>query len=81
MKISILLTILLIIISLGGAFLPGGKLCLFGRMQTDPGHGLYHRAVKLMMRTFYLLNTVALDSTLKGDKTLLIQPQNHKFDG
>ena len=89
MKISILLTILLIIISLGVAFLIIGKLCLINEEQIndsvtikyDLRNGLSHCAVKFVLRGLYLLNTITLSFAQKATQTTLIQLQNLKFEG
>ena len=89
MEISILLTILLVVISLGGLFLQEGKICLDDMQQIDDfvvikyilKRPLYHWAVKLVMRGCYLLNTVALTDALKATQIALIQSQIYKFEG
>ncbi|MFC4666130.1 hypothetical protein [Falsiporphyromonas endometrii] len=89
MKISILLTILLIIISIGEAFFQEGGVCLiagkhiddFASVKFNLVNEMYQRAVKLVIRGYYLLNTVSLTNTLKTTQTRLIQLQNLKFEG
>ncbi|MFC4665511.1 hypothetical protein [Falsiporphyromonas endometrii] len=89
MEISILLTILLMMISLGGVFFQGGKMCLVNEEQIsdsvtikyDLNNALYPWAVKLVKREAYLLNIVAASNGKKAAQTALIQPQNLKFEG
>ncbi|MFC4665801.1 hypothetical protein [Falsiporphyromonas endometrii] len=89
MEISILLTILLIIISLGGSFLQEGKICLVNEEQIndsvtikyDLRNSLSHWAVKLVLRDLYLLNTVTLVVDQKATQSTSIQLQNLKFEG
>ncbi|MFC4665615.1 hypothetical protein [Falsiporphyromonas endometrii] len=89
MEISILLTILLMMISLGGVFFQGGKICLVNEQQIndsvtikyDLNKALYLWAVKLVNREVYLLNTVTVSNAQKAAQTALIQPQNLKFEG
>ncbi|MFC4665836.1 hypothetical protein [Falsiporphyromonas endometrii] len=87
MEISILLTILLIVVSLGGLLLQGGRVCLileeemdhFSMIKYNLISGLYDWAVKLVRRDSYVLNTVILTNTQKATQTTLIQLQNHNF--
>ena len=89
MEISILLTILLIMILLGGSLLLGGKICLILEEQIETSstnkydlkNNLFDWVVKLIFRDTYLLNTVSLFITQKATQTTLIQPQNLKFEG
>ncbi|MFC4666143.1 hypothetical protein [Falsiporphyromonas endometrii] len=89
MEISALLTILLIVISLGGLFLRAGKLCLMIEEETellkiiqyDLISCLYRWAVKLVRRDFYLLNIINTYLAIKTTQTTLIQLQNLKFEG
>ncbi|MFC4665247.1 hypothetical protein [Falsiporphyromonas endometrii] len=89
MEISILLTILLIMILLGGSLLLGRKICLILEEQIETSstnkydlkNNLFDWVVKLIFRDTYLLNTVILTNTQKTDQTALIQPQNLKFEG
>lgn len=89
MEISIFLTILFIIISLGGAFLQDGKICPIVSLQMDASinikndfnNSLSIWAVKFNKRDLNLLNTVTLDSILKAIQTSLNQLQNIKFEG
>ncbi|MFC4666514.1 hypothetical protein [Falsiporphyromonas endometrii] len=89
MEISILFTVLLMIVSLGGLLLRAGKICLvmdqkrdaFPAIKYDLANYLAFRAVKLVMREVYLLNNVATTTTPKGAQTTFIQLQNHKFEG
>ncbi|MFC4666828.1 hypothetical protein [Falsiporphyromonas endometrii] len=89
MEINILLTILLIIISLGGLFLQKGKICIIEEVQINDyvtikynlKNALYQEAVKLILRGCYLLNIVTLTNAQKATQTTLNQLQNHKFEG
>ena len=89
MEINILLTILLIIISLGGLLLQGGRVCLISEEEMDHFSiikynlisGLCKWAVKLVRRDLYMLNTVVLTNAQKATQTTLIQLQNHNFRG
>ena len=89
MEISILLAIFLIAILLGRAFLQWSKVCPILREQIDDSvtikydlmNRLSHRAVKFVMRAFYLLNIVVLIATQKATQNTLIQTQNLKFEG
>ena len=89
MEISILLTILLIVISLGGLFLQGGKVFLVSEEEVDLFSmikynlisGLHDWAVKLVRRDSYMLNTVILINAQKVAQSTIIQLQNHNFRG
>lgn len=89
MEISILLTLFLIIISLGGTFRHGGRLCLVDKERMDaiiiPNSNLLNtsslQAVKVLIRVLNLLNIVVLNLAPKGTQTIPIQTQNHKFEG
>lgn len=89
MEILILLTILLIAIDLGGYFFQEATVCTIGLKQiatavsvkSNHQNNLILWAVKLVLKGFYLLNTVTLNSTQKATQTALIQPQNLKFEG
>ncbi|MFC4666771.1 hypothetical protein [Falsiporphyromonas endometrii] len=89
MEISILLTILLIVISLGGLFLQGGKIYLINKEHIDDSLSINYDlnnassrlAVKLVLRGLYLLNNVISNGAQKATKTALIQLQNYKFEG
>ena len=89
MEISILFTFLLMIVSLGGLFLRAGKICLVMDQKRDAFPGIKYdlanylslRAVKLVMREVYLLNTVTLTAASKAAQTTFIQLPNHKFEG
>ncbi|MDO4672009.1 MAG: hypothetical protein Q4A76_03780, partial [Porphyromonadaceae bacterium] len=89
MEISILFTFLLMIVSLGGLLLRAGKICLVMDQKRDAFPGIKYdlanylslRAVKLVMREVYLLNTVTLTTASKTVQTTFIQPKNHKFEG
>ncbi|MFC4666259.1 hypothetical protein [Falsiporphyromonas endometrii] len=89
MEISILLTILLIVILLGGLFLQGGKVFLMSEEEMDLFSmikynlisGLHDRAVKLVRRDSYMLNTVILIDAQKAAQSTIIQLQNHNFRG
>ncbi|MDO4672508.1 MAG: hypothetical protein Q4A76_06315 [Porphyromonadaceae bacterium] len=89
MEISIFLTILLIVVSLGGLFLQGGRVCLileeeidhFSMIKYNLISGLHDWAVKLVRRDSYMLNTVILTNAQKATQTTLIQLQNHNFRG
>ncbi|MFC4665087.1 hypothetical protein [Falsiporphyromonas endometrii] len=89
MEINILLTILLIIISLGGLLLQGCGVSLIklDQMGVSPFtkcnliSGLHEWAVKLERRGSYLLNTVIFTNAQKATQTTLIQLQNHNFRG
>ncbi|MFC4666878.1 hypothetical protein [Falsiporphyromonas endometrii] len=81
MEITILLTILLIIISLGRLFFQEGKICPIGWKLTSLHNCLSHRTEKLIMRKLYLLNIVTFSFTQKAAQTTLIQLKNLKFEG
>lgn len=89
MEISILLTILLIVLSLGGLFLLEGKICLIKEEQINDSvtikyylmNSLYKWAVKFEMKDLYMLNTVTFIGVQKAIQTKLIQPLNLKFEG
>lgn len=89
MEISVLLTIFLMIISLGGLFLQAGKICLIEESQINDAstikqgrrNSLYGWAVKFIFRILYLLNTVITILFQKMDQTLLIKAQNLKHEG
>lgn len=89
MEISILLTLLLIVISLGRAFFQEGGVCLINEEQINASvtikynlkNGLSQCAVKFVMRGLYLLNIVTLNFSQKATQITLIQPQNLKFEG
>ncbi|MFC4665862.1 hypothetical protein [Falsiporphyromonas endometrii] len=89
MMTSILFTILLITLLLGGISLLVGKICLikgeeiedFVIIKYDLMNGLSQGTVKFIEKGLYLLNTVTLFSTPKATQTTLIQLQNIKFEG
>ncbi|MFC4666314.1 hypothetical protein [Falsiporphyromonas endometrii] len=89
MEISILLTFLIMIVSLGGLFLRAGKLCLIEEKQIKESanikynliNGLSAWTVKFVLRGLYLLNTVALFDAQKVAQTTSIQSQNLIFEG
>lgn len=89
MMTSILFTILLITLLLGGIFLLVGKICLIKWEEIDDFviikynlmNGLSRGTVKFIEKGLYLLNTVTLFSTPKVTQTTLIQFQNIKFEG
>ncbi|MFC4665181.1 hypothetical protein [Falsiporphyromonas endometrii] len=89
MEISILLTILSMIVSLGGLFPQAGEICLVKPMQIRAFKSvkfnlrkiLSQWAVKLVLRGLYLLNTVILIGTQKVAQSTIIQLQNHNFRG
>ena len=89
MEISILLTLLLMIISLGGLFRQADKICLIHRRQVDAllcikqdlNKGPVTWAVKLVLRGLNLLNTITMSTDQKTTQTTLIQLQNHNFRG
>lgn len=89
MEISILFTILLMTILLGGDFFQVGVICFINREQInnpitikyDLKNALGNWAVKLIMKGRCLLNTVALADDLKAAQTILIQLQNIEFEG
>lgn len=87
MEISILFTILLMTISLGGDFFQVGVICFINREQInnpitiDLKNALGNWAVKLIMKGRCLLNTVTLADDLKAAQTILIQLQNIEFEG
>ncbi|MFC4665387.1 hypothetical protein [Falsiporphyromonas endometrii] len=89
MEISILLTILLIIISLGGTSLREGKICLINEDQIDASLSVNYNlknvlsqcAVKLVPKAFYMLNNIAMDLIQKATQKTLIQPQNLNSEG
>ncbi|MFC4665678.1 hypothetical protein [Falsiporphyromonas endometrii] len=89
MEISILLTILLIFVSLGGLFLQEGKICLvmesqingFITVKHNLKSALFRWTGKFVFRGVYLLNTVILMDVQKAAPSVLIQLQNHNFRG
>lgn len=89
MEISTLLTLLLMIISLGGSYLFAGEICLIGGEQIDESLSIKcdiknrssHWAVKLVLEEAYLLNTVTISNIQKANQTTLIQLQNIKYKG
>lgn len=89
MKISILLTLLLLIISLGRLICRAGELCLIEETQINGSENIKYtllnvlsvRAVKFIWRGVYLLNTVTLFATQKAAQTIQIQSQNIEFEG
>ncbi|MFC4665298.1 hypothetical protein [Falsiporphyromonas endometrii] len=89
MEISILLTILLTILSLGRAILREGKIWLTKEEQINDyiiikyslKKAIYQWAVKLMIRMACLLNIVTFIGSQKADQTTLIQTQNLKYEG
>ncbi|MFC4665686.1 hypothetical protein [Falsiporphyromonas endometrii] len=81
MEISIILTILLMIISLGRLHLQEGKICLITTVRLILKLGLFAWAVKFILKHLYSLNIVTLNDVQKAIKTTLIQPQNLKFEG
>ena len=89
MEISILLTILLMIISLGGASLREGKICLINENKIDASLSVNYNlknvlsqcAVKLVSKASNMLNNVAMDLGQISTQTTLIQSQNLNFEG
>ncbi|MFC4665731.1 hypothetical protein [Falsiporphyromonas endometrii] len=89
MEISILFTFLLMIVSLGGLLLQGGKICLMMDQKADAFPAIKYnlanylslKAVKLDVREIYLLNNIALPTVSKATQITFIQPQNLKFKG
>ena len=89
MEISILLTLLLIVISLGRSIFQVGKVCLIEEVQIKDSISIKHNlrnslsywAEKLVMRKVNLLNTVPASNTQKATQTTLILAQIHKFEG
>ncbi|MDO4672227.1 MAG: hypothetical protein Q4A76_04900 [Porphyromonadaceae bacterium] len=89
MEISILFTFLLMIVSLGGLLLQGGKICLMMDQKADTFPDIIYKlvnylslkAVKLIVREIYLLNNITLSTVSKATQITFIQLQNHKFKG
>lgn len=89
MIISILLTLLLTVISLGGLILQEGKICLIDARQKDLFSSINNNlkrnlnpwAVKLVMRGLGLLNTVMTAGVQKADQTTIIYTDIHIFWG
>lgn len=89
MIISILLTLLLTVISLGGLILQEGKICLIDARQKDLFSSINNNlkrnlnswAVKLVMRGLGLLNTVMTAGVQKADQTTIIYTDIHTFRG
>lgn len=86
---SILLTVLLMLISLGGLLLLAGKLCLSREDEIDESacnkydymNWLSLWAVKLVRKDFEVLNTVAETNIQKALQIPFIQLQNIKLEG
>lgn len=80
MMISILFTILLMIVSLGGLFLLGGNICLTRGeqivasliIQYDLNNASSRWAVKLDLRGMNMLNTIIFNGVQKTTQTTLI---------
>ncbi|MFC4665386.1 hypothetical protein [Falsiporphyromonas endometrii] len=89
MEISILLTILLMIISLGGASLREGKICLINGDQIDASLSVNYNlknvlsqcAVKLVSKASNVLNNITMDLSQKATQITLIQSQNLNSEG
>ena len=89
MEISILLTILSMIVSLGGLFPQAGEICLvkpmhfkaFKSVKFNLRKILSQWAVKLVLRRLCLLNTVILIDAQKAAQSTIIQLQNIQFKG
>ncbi|MFC4665334.1 hypothetical protein [Falsiporphyromonas endometrii] len=89
MGILILLTILWIIVQLGGSLLREAEVCPIGygrigvpaKIKNKLSNSLFIWAVKLLARSFYLLNIVTTFDALKGAQTTLIYTDIHTFRG
>ncbi|MFC4666759.1 hypothetical protein [Falsiporphyromonas endometrii] len=89
MEISILLTILLISITLGGILLRRGEVCLIemeqicalSNIKYNPKNTFCQGAVKFVMKEVYLLNIITAHDAPKGAQATPIYIDFHTYWG